>query len=68
MKSQNELIAYYTKNLDKVINAYGLVSDYTTHAFFLLQGAKMNIPFAYIHAWAKIKCDQLQEEALEFTV
>ena len=65
MKSQIELISYYTKNLEKVSQSHGFGSDYTTYAFFLLQAVKMNIEHSKIFDWAKSKCDSLHEETLE---
>ena len=65
MKTQKELISYYTKNLEKVIQFHGLGSDSTTYAFFLLQAVKMNIELSKIFDWAKSKCDSLHEETLE---
>jgi hypothetical protein len=65
MKTQNELIAYYTKNLNKVIASHGVDSDFTNYAFFLLQAVKINVPFEKIFEWAKNKCEALHLEALE---
>ena len=65
MKTQKELISYYTKKKEKVIQFHGLGSDSTTYAFFLLQAVKMNIELSKIFDWAKSKCDSLHEETLE---
>jgi len=65
MKSQNQLIEYYTKNLNKAIAFHGVDSEYTNYAFFLLQAAKTNVPFSEMFDWAKNKCESLHLEALE---
>jgi len=63
MKTQKELIEYYTKNLSKVISTHGGASDYTTYAFFLLQAVKMNVQKS-IFIWARNKCSELETETL----
>ena len=65
MKTQIELIAYYTKNLQKVSESHGFDSDYTNYAFYLLQAVKINVPFNEIFDWATNKCESLHSEALE---
>jgi hypothetical protein len=60
MKTQIELINYYTKHLEKVITVYGLNSDYTNNAFFLLQAVKLNIPQENIFDWANNECEKLK--------
>ena len=65
MKTQNELIEYYTKNLEKVISSYGVNSDYTNNAFYLLQAVKMNMPLNNIFYYATKKCNDLHKEALQ---
>jgi len=57
-----ELIAYYTKNLNKVIASHGVASDYTTHAFFQLQGAIIGVK--NIHDFARSESDRLHQIAL----
>lgn len=64
MATQKELIGFYSKNLEKVISAHGAESDHTTHAFYLLQGAKMNIPQNELFAWVENKVNDLHEETL----
>lgn len=65
MKTQLELIQYFTKKLEKVISFHGVNSDYTIYAFFLLQGANMNLPQEEIYEWARKKSDELHNEMVE---
>lgn len=64
-KSQKELIAYYTENLEKVIAAHGLCSDYADNAFFLLQAVKSGMKHEDIFEYAEKKTKELHTLALE---
>lgn len=63
--TQIELIAHHSQNLVKVISSHGADSEYTTHAFFSLQAAKMGMGVAEINEWATKKCEELHQETLD---
>ena len=63
--TQVKLIEKFTKRLNDVISAHGADSDYTTHAFFLLQGAKMGLSTDKVFTWANNKVEELHKETLE---
>jgi hypothetical protein len=66
MKTQKELIEYYTKNLEKVISAHGLGSGHFYMATFQLKGVQMGLSVPEMLKWARIKMDELHEETLNF--
>ena len=65
MKNQIELISYYTEQLKKVIESHGGDSDYSTHAFFTLQAAKLGLPIEGLNAWATTEMERLHQIALD---
>lgn len=64
IETQKERIAHYGVQFDKVREAHGLESDHTTHAFFLLQAAKIGLGPEEMFPWALAQCAALNEEAL----
>ena len=66
MKTQKELITYYTKQLEKVIGSHGLGSGHFYRHTFLLKGAQMGLPLKEIFKWVDKKMEELHEETLNF--
>ncbi|MFS1428774.1 hypothetical protein LMH73_016925 [Vibrio splendidus] len=65
MTTQIERIAYYSKQLSKVIESHGADSDYTTHAFFTLQAAKMGMEVGEGSEWAQKEQERLHKLTLD---
>jgi len=64
MKTQKELIEYYTKNLQKVTTSHGFDSDHFYMATFQLKGVQMGMNLPDMFKWARKKMDELHEETL----
>lgn len=65
MKNQIGLIEHYSKELTKVIASHGADSEYTTYAFFVLQGVKMGKPLSAVFDWARSETDRLHQLTLD---
>ena len=63
MKTQNELIEYYTKQFDKVVKAHGAGSDHAIHAFMLLRGAINGHDVKTIFKYANDETDRLIKQS-----
>ena len=57
-------IEYFAANLEKVMDTFGSDSDYSTYAFFLLQGARIGLDTDKIHKWAEVQMEKLEQEIL----
>ena len=68
MKTQKELIAYYTKQLEKVIAAHGLGSGHFYRHTFMLKGVQMGLELPEMFKWVDKKMEELHEETLSFIV
>lgn len=64
MKTQMELIRFYSKNFEKVLASHGHNSHYTTYAYFLLLGVRMGMKQDKIFSWARKKLKEIEEETL----
>lgn len=64
MKTQKQLIEYFTSQLNKVIASHGAASGYTTTAFFNLQAAKMGMTEKEIFSWSAQEVERLKEITL----
>lgn len=64
-KTQIELIEYYTGQFTKVLNDHGAESDYTSYAFYQLQGAKMGMSINDICCFARAEIERLKELCLD---
>jgi hypothetical protein len=64
-KTQIELIAYYTKELEKTIKSHGLGSDFFYNSTFLLKGVQMGIPLKDLFKWVSKKMEDLHTETLK---
>lgn len=65
MKNQKELIAYYAKNLVKVIAEHGAESQYTNYAFHQLQAAKRGYDVGEICEYASAVVEYENERELD---
>lgn len=65
MSTQIERIAYHANELKKVLEAHGAESQYTNHAFFSLQAAKMGMDEGEINEWAHKECERLHQLTLD---
>ena len=57
-------IEFFAANLEKVMDTFGSDSDYSTYAFFLLQGARIGLDPTEIIPWAKVQMEKLEQEML----
>ncbi len=65
MKTQIELIKYFTKNFNSIVACHGAGSDYATTAFFQMRAAIIGIPEKDIFTWANTEFDRQKQLALE---
>lgn len=65
MKSQTELIEYYTKQLEKAASSHGYNSEYFSHAYYMLRGIEHGLSIAEASQYASKKVEQEHREALD---
>lgn len=65
MKTQIELIEYYSAQLKKVLISHGPESEHFVVVFYQLQGAKMGIPLNEMFDWANTEAERLKVIALD---
>ena len=64
MNTMKGRIEFFAANLEKVMDTFGSDSDYSTYAFFLLQGARIGLDGTDIVSWAKGQMEKLEQEIL----
>ncbi|MEI8659407.1 hypothetical protein [Vibrio sp. Hal054] len=57
-------IDHFERNLSKCIEHHGLISDYTTLAFYELQAAKMGMELQESYEWGKKEMERVKELTL----
>jgi len=66
MKTQIQLIDYYTDRLLTVIQMHGVGSGHFYMATFQLKGVQMGLSVPCMLKWARNKMDELHKETLNF--
>ena len=65
MKTQIELIEYYSKQLEKVTSSHGFNSEYFSHAYYMLRGIEHGLSISEAAKYASKKVEQEHKEALD---
>lgn len=65
MKTQKELIAHYSSQLEKVISDKGADSEHTSYVFYQLQAARMGKSVEEICLFANDELDRLKVITLD---